>query len=71
MKQKISISGMSCGHCVNHVKEALSEVKGVSNVEVNLDGKFATINADDSVNNEAIKAAIADAGYEVTGIVEN
>jgi copper ion binding protein len=70
MKKKISISGMSCMHCVHHVTEALNEVKGVSNVEVNLDGKFANINADSTVNNEAIKSAIADAGYEVTGIID-
>lgn len=69
MKKKISISGMSCGHCVHHVTEALKEVKGLSNIEVNLDGKFAMADADGSANDEAIKAAISDAGYEVTGIV--
>ncbi|MEG2018838.1 MAG: cation transporter, partial [Clostridium sp.] len=34
MKKKISIEGMSCGHCVNHVKEALSELPGVTSVDV-------------------------------------
>ena len=31
MKKKISIEGMSCSHCVNHVTNALSEIDGVKN----------------------------------------
>ena len=27
MLKKIFIEGMSCNHCVNHVKEALAELK--------------------------------------------
>jgi len=68
MKKKISISGMSCEHCVKHVTNALKELAGVSNVEVNLAAKNAIIEASDDLTDEAIKAAIDDAGYEVTGI---
>lgn len=67
MKKKILIEGMSCNHCVNHVKEALSEVNGVTNVEVNLDAKYAIADGN-GVANEDIKFAIEDAGYEVVGI---
>ena len=35
MKTKVIIEGMSCGHCVNHVKEALLEIESVLNVDVN------------------------------------
>lgn len=68
MKKKILIEGMSCGHCVNHVKEALSELNGITNVEVNLDTKYATLDASNNVKDEDIKYAINDAGYEVVGI---
>lgn len=68
MKKKISIEGMSCGHCVNHVKEALSELKGVTSVEVNLDEKKAVLEASEEVNDEDIKFAIDEAGYEVVKI---
>lgn len=68
MRKKISIEGMSCGHCVKHVKEALSELNGVTNVEVNLEGKFAILEANVDVNDERIKAAVDDAGYDVTGV---
>lgn len=64
--KKVLIEGMSCGHCVRHVKEALEELKGVSKVEVDLASKTATIEGD--VTDAEIKAAIEDAGYDVVRI---
>jgi copper ion binding protein len=68
MKKKILVEGMSCGHCVNHVKEALSELKGVTSVDVNLASKTAILEASSDVKDEDIRFAIDDAGYEVAGI---
>lgn len=68
MKKKILIEGMSCGHCVNHVKEALSELNGVSSVDVNLDSKSAVIEVTEAVKDADIKFAVEDAGYDVVGI---
>lgn len=67
MSKIISVEGMSCQHCVAHVKNALEEI-GASNVKVDLAGKSAAIDGD--VSDEKIKAAIEDAGYEVTNIKE-
>lgn len=64
--KKVLIEGMSCGHCVRHVKEALEELKGVSKVEVDLATKTATFEGD--VTDAEIKAAIEDAGYDVVRI---
>ena len=63
MKKKVLIEGMSCGHCVNHVKEALSEFNGVTNVDVNLDGKYAILEATGEVKDEELKTAINEVGY--------
>jgi len=68
MKKKILIEGMSCNHCVNHVKEALNELKGVSAILVSLDTKSAEIEVAEGVKDEDIKAAIDEAGYEVVEI---
>lgn len=68
MKKKISISGMSCEHCVKHVSTALQELSGVTKVEVSLAEKSAVIEASADISDEVIKTAIDDAGYEVTGI---
>ena len=67
MKKKILVEGMSCGHCVKHVTEALKEL-GATEVEVSLERKLATAELADDVTDEAIKAAIEDAGYDVVGI---
>lgn len=68
MKKRILIDGMSCEHCVNHVKEALSELNGVISVDVNLKEKYAILDTNIDVKDEDIKLAIEDAGYEAVGI---
>ncbi len=68
MKKKILIEGMTCGNCVRHATEALSELIGVSDVEVNLAGKFALIEASNDVKDEDIKLALDESGYDVVGI---
>jgi copper chaperone len=68
MTKKILIEGMSCQHCVNHVKNALEELDGIKSAKVSLENKSAEIELDHDVDDEIIKAAIDEAGYEVTGI---
>ena len=70
MEKKILIEGMSCGHCVKHVKEALTELGGVTNVDVSLEAKTAILVASSDISDEAIKTAIDEVGYKVVGIVE-
>ena len=66
MLKKIIIKGMSCSHCVNHVREALSELKDSQKVEVNLEQKYAIVET--SSNNDEIKEKIEDQGYDVISI---
>lgn len=68
MKKKIIVEGMSCGHCVNHVKNALEELSGVTSVTVDLESKTAVVEASGDLSDETIKAAIEDAGYEVVSV---
>ena len=66
MLKKIIIKGMSCSHCVNHVREALSELKDSQKVEVNLEQKYAIVET--SSNDEEIKEKLEDQGYDVISI---
>lgn len=66
MLKKIIIKGMSCSNCVNHVREALSELKDSQKVEVNLEQKYAIVET--SSNDEEIKEKIEDQGYDVISI---
>jgi copper chaperone len=68
MSKKIYIEGMNCGHCVAHVEEALKEVCGVRSVKVDLAAKLATVELAHEVEDEKLKAAVDEAGYEVTKI---
>jgi copper ion binding protein len=70
MKKRIIVDGMSCGHCVNHVKNALEEINGVTNVSVDLASKTAVVEANSDVKDGDIKFAVEDAGYEVVSIEE-
>lgn len=70
MKKSIIVEGMSCGHCVNHVKNALEDINGVTDVNVDLNSKTAVIYASSEVKDGDIKFAIEDAGYEVVSIQE-
>jgi len=67
MKKKITIEGMSCQHCVNHVSEALKEI-GAKDVEVSLDENLATAQISEDITDEVIKEAIDEAGYDVVKI---
>lgn len=64
--KKIFIEGMSCGHCVKHVIEALEELDTVSKVEVSLENKTAIVEG--SATDEELKTAIEDYGYDVIKI---
>lgn len=68
MKKTMMIEGMMCQHCVKHVNDALSSVKGVSDVSVNLDGKKAEVEFEQAVTDEELKKAVTEAGYEVLDI---
>jgi copper chaperone CopZ len=61
----LHIDGMSCGHCLNAVSQALGRLPGVEIESVRM-GR-AELRYDDSViNPEAITNAVADAGYRAT-----
>ena len=69
VKVTVNVEGMMCGHCVAHVTKALQGVDGVTSVEVSLENKTATVVG--NANVEALKAAVEQAGYTVTGVKEN
>lgn len=66
MKQAtLHIEGMSCGHCLNAVNRALSELPGVRIDEVRL-GR-ADVSYDEATTRPAdLEAAVNEAGYRAT-----
>lgn len=68
MKKKIFVDGMKCNNCAKHVTEALIGVKGITSAEVNLSEKFALIESNTEVKDEAIKLAVNSEKYKVVRI---
>lgn len=64
----MKIEGMSCGHCQKAVEKALSGVAGVTAAKVDLEAATAQVECGPEVTDEALTAAVVDAGYEVKGI---
>lgn len=65
-KGVIKISGMSCGHCVNRVENALSKLDGVKKAKVSLSKERAVVKYDKTeISGGDLKAAVEEAGYAV------
>lgn len=62
-KHSFSIKGMHCASCVRTVEQALKKVPGVTEANVNLANATAFVQSDESVTDEALESAIANAGY--------
>jgi copper chaperone len=62
-----TVTGMTCGHCVASVTEEVSQVPGVTAVDVDLAGGGLTVTSEAPVDEAAIRAAVEEAGYEVVG----
>ncbi|TLX79352.1 MAG: copper-translocating P-type ATPase [Thaumarchaeota archaeon] len=62
----LKIGGMHCAGCVNSIQKSVSEVSGVSKVEVNLATEKATLEFDQTkVKFDSIEKAIEEIGYKV------
>ena len=61
--KKISIPNISCKHCVMAIKNELSEIKGVSGVEGNVDLKTVVVNWDSPATLDEIKAKLKEVNY--------
>ena len=72
MKKEYQIQGMSCGGCVNHVKNALLEIPGVENADVQLNPQMVLLTMREPVATEVLQAQPDKAGdytiKEITSI---
>ncbi|MGV0397345.1 heavy-metal-associated domain-containing protein [Corynebacterium suicordis] len=61
------VTGMSCGHCENAVREEVSEIPGVTGIEVSADTGKLVISSQDELDDNAVVSAVEEAGYNVLG----
>lgn len=66
---RFSVDGMTCGHCVQHVTTELSAIDGVTDVQIELvngGSSPVVVTSDGPLSDEAVAAAIDEAGYALT-----
>ena len=68
VERLLHVEGMMCQNCARHVREALENIPGVSNVNVDLSAKTVSVTADGSVEDSAFRSAVEEAGYDFNGI---
>ena len=61
-----TISGMSCGGCVTSLTRVLKSVPGIEPIKIEV-GKVELRIDDARVSSQAVKDAVARAGFQVTG----
>ncbi|MCA9257087.1 MAG: heavy-metal-associated domain-containing protein [Phycisphaerales bacterium] len=64
---RLSIDGMTCGHCSKSVHDALMSMDGVRSCDVRLEANCADLAVVSAVEISAIAEKVADAGYRLIG----
>jgi copper chaperone len=59
-----SVPAIHCEHCAMSIREEVSEVEGVDAIEVDLESKAVSVTGSE-LDDAAVRAAIAEAGYDV------
>lgn len=65
MQKTLRVNGMSCNHCKMSVEKALNEIDGVVGAEVSLEEKTVKVTLDKDVQDNVLKTAVVNAGFEV------
>lgn len=60
-----TVTGMTCDHCARAVTTQVSDVPGVSKVDVDLASGRVLVVSDGPLDDAAVRSAMEEAGYEV------
>lgn len=61
-----TVTGMSCGHCENAVREEVSGIAGVTGIEVSADTGRLVVTSEQPVDDQTVIDAVDEAGYSAT-----
>jgi copper chaperone len=64
-ERSFTVEGLTCDHCVHAVTSEVSKLAGVVKVDVDLATGHVLVVGSDPVDDWAVRAAVAEAGYEV------
>lgn len=61
---EFAVTGMTCGHCENAVREEVTALAGVTGVEVSAETGRLVVTTDAPVADADVIAAVDEAGYQ-------
>ncbi|AIG80458.1 Hypothetical protein AJAP_38360 [Amycolatopsis japonica] len=61
-----TVTGMTCDHCVRSVTEEVGKIDGVTGVRVDLPTGAVTVTSSQEPEVADVRAAVEEAGYELT-----
>lgn len=61
------VSGMTCSHCESAVKQEVSALDPVVDVQVDVPTGRVTVTSATPLDDAEVRAAVDEAGYELTG----
>jgi len=61
MQTRYHVTGMTCDHCVSHVRQEVLSIPGVEAVTVQLEGTMVVV-SENLIDLAAIEEAVAEAG---------
>ena len=64
---RYAVKGMTCEHCVSAVSAEVGRIDGVSGVDVDLATGAVTVTSANTLDDEAVREAVDEAGYEIVG----
>lgn len=63
-----AVTGMTCGHCELSIREEISEIAGLEVVEISAQSGTLVVSAEDAIDDAAVLAAVAEAGYSAVRV---
>lgn len=62
------VTGMTCGHCETSVRDEVSKVAGVTDIDVDAGTGKLVVSSSEPVEVSAVLAAVDEAGYEAVTV---
>lgn len=66
IEKTYTVTGMTCGCCANSVSKGVGALSGVTDVAVDVPTGQVTVTSDDEVAADQVRAAVEEAGYQLT-----
>ena len=60
-----TVTGMTCGHCVNAVDAEVRNLDGVTDVDIDLDTGVVSVTSVEPIGADAMADAVGEAGYDL------